>query len=156
MLNAGVKIAKAKRVDCKEDEKELLQISKENAIMLNVKKKGIETLYLAVKIEDIVSNEDAYADIYEAEDRYDFSAYGSEPLVTLEDIASEEKRAKSMEEGLSNPMTRRSALEAQLSAILAKDRYHETKVYDLGYKLNEARIQRRVHDYIKDIANKKK
>ncbi len=96
----------------------------------------------------------AYADVYETEDIYDFSGYESEPLVTMDDILAEEKRAKDMEVGLDNPMTRRSALEAQLSAVLTRDRYDETKVHELGYQLNEARIQRRVHDYIKDITHK--
>ena len=50
-------------------------------------------------------------------------------------------------------MFRRSALEAQLSAILAQNRKHERRIRELGYGLNEARVQRRVYDYIKQFKN---
>ena len=52
--------------------------------------------------------------------------------------------------GPDNPMTARTALEAQLSAILTQNRLNEIETKDPGYKLNEARVQRRVFDYINE------
>ncbi len=80
----------------------------------------------------------------------DFSSYKYCPSVTEEDLRSEKLRAENMKGGLDNPMTARTALEAQLSAILTQNRIDEIETKNLGYKLNEARVQRRVFDYIKE------
>jgi mannosylglycerate hydrolase len=80
----------------------------------------------------------------------DFSNYKYSPSVTEEGLGNEKLRAEKMKGGLDNPMTARTALEAQLSAILTQNRINEIETKDLGYKLNEARVQRRVFDYIKE------
>lgn len=82
--------------------------------------------------------------IREVFDDYEYVSY-----VTLEEIESERVRAEKLKEKIDNPMWRRTALEAQLSTILAQHRYNEREIVDLGYGLNEARVQRRVYDYIK-------
>lgn len=51
---------------------------------------------------------------------------------------------------------RRSALEAELSVILARSRFEEEKITRLGYQLNDARVTRRLHDYIAAYAAKEK
>jgi len=80
----------------------------------------------------------------------DFSNYKYGPSVTEDDLRAENLRADKLEVGLDDPMTRRTALEAQLSAVLTQNRLNEIETKDLGYKLNEARVQRRVFDYIKE------
>lgn len=78
-----------------------------------------------------------------------FDDYEYAPYVTEDEIQSEIERAEKLKEKADHPMWRRTALEAQLSAILARNRYHEKEIKKLGYGLNEARVQRRVYDYIK-------
>ncbi len=79
----------------------------------------------------------------------DYSGYEMAEYVTEEEISSELARAKEMEDLVGTPDMGRTALEAQLSAILTRMRKDETKIKDLGYKLNHARVVRRVWDYIK-------
>ncbi len=78
----------------------------------------------------------------------DFSQFPYTDYVTLQDIEDEGRRADSMRDKLDDPLYRRTALEAQLSEILTKNRKHEESIRALGYQLNEARVQRRIHDYI--------
>lgn len=79
----------------------------------------------------------------------DFSDYPYADYVTDEDIEQESRRAESLLPGIEKPMHRRTALEAQLSAILTRERKDEQTIRELGYQLNEARVQRRIHDYIR-------
>ncbi len=79
----------------------------------------------------------------------DYSDYRLSEYVTDQDILDEVTRAKSMEHLVETPDMGRTALEAQLSAILTRIRQDEIKIRDLGYKLNHARVVRRVWDYIK-------
>lgn len=145
-------IRNAYRTNFLEQQKQASTLSvHNNTFELKVGKKAIETIYIQVTVDTIDMNQEAYVDIYENEEPYDFSNYAYVPRVTEEDIASELKRADKLKDGLHNPMLRRTALEAKLSAILTSDRYHETQIHKLGYQLNEARVSRRVHDYIKDI-----
>jgi alpha-mannosidase len=153
-LNCCYPIKSAKRVNFLENEKELLDIV-QNQVVLNVGSKVIETIYIELEVSKTSLNQDVYADIYDVTATTDFGDYASMPLVTEEDIQREEERAKSWLPKIELPLYRRTALEAQLSTVLTKDRYHESKVYELGYELNEARVKRRVHDYIQDILNKK-
>ncbi len=81
-------------------------------------------------------------------DEYEYASYVSE-----EEIQSELARAEALKDKADHPMWRRTALEAQLSAILARNRSNEKKITELGYGLNEARVQRRVYDYIKQFKN---
>lgn len=46
-------------------------------------------------------------------------------------------------------MLRRTALEAQLSSILTKQKHFETKIRELGYQQNDSRVLKRVYDYLK-------
>ena len=69
--------------------------------------------------------------------------------VSVKDYEDELARAKELLPLVDTPDMGRTALEAQLSAVLTKARIDEVKVRDLGYKLNNARVVRRVWDYIK-------
>ena len=82
-----------------------------------------------------------------------FGDYPYASYVTDEDIASELARAEELKARADHPLWRRTALEAQLSAILTRNRSDEQKISELGYGLNEARVQRRVYDYIKQYKN---
>lgn len=148
----GVKGLGAKTTNFLEEEKAPLTIENKT-ISMTVGSKSIETIYIETEIE-LVARTSGFAEVYEDQEPLDLTAYPYQPLVTLEDIESEEARAEKLKPGLNEDLYRRTALEAQLSAILARDRYHEMQVYDLGYGLNEARVKRRVYDYIKDITAK--
>ena len=124
--------------------------AKATSFTVEVGAKAIETYYFEMEAEIIEPSELSFADLFSEEEPVDFSKYDYLPLVTMEEVLSEEARAEKLKVGLGDPMLRRTALEAQLSAVLTRDRYNETLVYDLGYQLNEARVSRRVHDYIKD------
>ena len=151
-ITTGFDIKGAKRVNFLEEDKEPVGFAK-NSLSIDVGSKAIETIYLLAVPKSVAVNS-ADAEIYESNEPVNLEAYAYEPLVTLEDIAAEEARAEALKPGLGEDLYRRTALEAQLSAILARDRYHESQVYDLGYGLNEARVKRRVYDYIKDITAK--
>ncbi len=80
--------------------------------------------------------------------RENFSAYPYTDYVTVEDIENEKNRAVELEARMDDPMWRRTALEAQLSVILARHRKDDQEIRSLGYQLNEARVHRRIHDYL--------
>lgn len=94
---------------------------------------------------DVILEYDRSKENFEA---FDYASYVSE-----EEIASEIARAEKLKDKAHHPMWRRTALEAQLSAILARNRLNEKETEKLGYGLNEARVQRRVYDYIKMFKN---
>jgi len=148
-LKSFFKIQKACLTNLLEREKEELTV-KGDIISFKVDPKKIITM----KID--IDRMNYYSSICSAEmledDRINenFSNYEYCSSVTEEDLVSEKLRAEKMEGGLDNPMTARTALEAQLSAILTQNCINEIKTKDLGYKLNEARVQRRVFDYIKE------
>jgi alpha-mannosidase/mannosylglycerate hydrolase len=48
---------------------------------------------------------------------------------------------------------RRTVLEGKLSIMLTEKKFIENEIRDLGYKLNDARVLRRVYDYIKHYKN---
>ena len=147
-------ISKAKRVNFLENEKETLAIDN-NSFNLEVKPKKIETISIKLSsMPNIInSNKKQPCFRYENENIYDLEEYNSMDSVTKEDVINEEKRAVSLEDGLNAAITRRTSLEAQLSAILTQNRFNEAKTFKLGYQLNEARVKRRICDYVKDSKN---
>lgn len=149
-LKLPYKICSIIRVNFLEEEKETMK-AEDYVCTFKVDGKMIETLYIDLNGSFIHCNTKAYVDVVKEEEPYDFCNYLSEPLVTVKDVESEEERAEILKDGLDNPLYRRTALEAQLSAILTRDRFHEIRVHELGYLLNEARVKRRVHDYINDM-----
>ena len=148
-LESFFRIERAYFTDLLEREKEELSVEGK-VVPFEVTPKKIITIKIDVDRMDF-SPSLCMAEILE-DDRVneDFNSYKYSPLVTEEDLSSEKYRAEKLEAGLDDPMTRRTALEAQLSAILTQNRLNETETKDLGYKLNEARVQRRVFDYIKE------
>lgn len=121
----------------------------ENSVSFELEPKKIFTLKLQIVREQNIVSDDCEL-IYEYDrkrelfDDFEYASY-----VTKEEIQSELDRAEALKEKSHHPMWRRTALEAQLSAILAQHRFNEKKITELGYGLNEARVQRRVYDYIK-------
>jgi hypothetical protein len=86
----------------------------------------------------------------------DFSEYESVPPLTEEDILSEEKRAMLIksENKQDDPMMRRKALEADLSAMLLRKKFTKGDMRKLGYLINDARVKARVYNYIHKYLNK--
>ncbi len=83
------------------------------------------------------------------EKREDYSNYEIAKYVSKEDIENENLRAMGIAHLVDTPDMGRTALEAQLSAVLTNIRKEEEQIKELGYKLNSARVNRRVWDYIK-------
>ncbi|RKX82038.1 MAG: hypothetical protein DRP58_10915, partial [Spirochaetes bacterium] len=148
-IESFFRMQRAFLTDLLERRKEELVVE-ENIIFFTVAPKKIITMKIDIDRMDFFFSL-SRADILEV-DRVneDFSNYKYSPSVTSEDLVSEKLRAENMKGDIDNPMTRRTALEAQLSAILTQNRLNEIETKDLGYKLNEARVQRRVFDYIKE------
>jgi len=78
----------------------------------------------------------------------DFSAYVSVPVVTEAELHGELGRAALLANRMDDVMYRRPALESRISAILAQSRFGEKDIRSLGLSLNDARVSRRLHDYI--------
>jgi len=148
-----------KKTDFLENEKETFVVNG-NSVTFEVAKKEIVTLVVDIDKSTLIADEslvdkNSISDIYDESEAFNFKGYESVALVTQEDIDRETKRAESLLDGLNDPLYRRTALEAQLSATLTQDRFDELKTYDLGWGLNEARVKRRVFDYIQDILKNK-
>jgi len=147
-VNSVFELLQAKKVNLLEQEQEEIIIDN-GQIILDVESKKIITIYLKLKKISLKQSHKFYAEVVECEKLVDFSDYEAVELVTDEEIKSEIERAEELKSGLNNPMIRRSALEAQLSAILAQHRKDEVTIREMGYQLNEARVNRRVYDYVK-------
>jgi alpha-mannosidase len=122
-------------------------------ITFNIAAKSIETLKVEVKRDEVPKPLSVDVECWLVDDKevLNLDSYERYPLITKEEVASEIARGKEMEGGLNNVLTRRTSLEATLSGILAGDRYNEVRTRELGFELNEARVKRRVHDYIQDL-----
>lgn len=153
-LQSALPILDAKWVNLLENEKETVQRLNQHNILLEIEPKKIFTLSLTVEREELKKNNLAYIDIIENQTVEDFSKYESVPLVTEAEIHSEKIRAQQLLEELDQPMMRRTALEAQLSTILARKKKFEQDIRELGYQLVDARVLRRVYDYIKTYQDK--
>ncbi len=124
-----------------------------NQVTFNVAGKRIFTTRLSIERMNYQFNDDCDV-MFEYDRRKErFENFEYAPYVTEEEIQSETERAEKLKEKAHHPMWRRTALEAQLSAILARNRFNEKEIEKLGYGLNEARVQRRVYDYIKMFKN---
>lgn len=146
-LNSKFTIISASFTNLLEDLKDQISVV-DNSLNMHIDGKKIFTISLDIKREKhtIIS-----APVILERDRIreNFSDYEYTSYVSLEEIESERLRAEELKVKIDNPMWTRTALEAQLSTILTQHRYDEKKIVDLGYGLNEARVQRRVYDYIK-------
>ncbi len=151
-ISLNREIESATEVNLLEEEAESVEFDG-NTITLNVGAKSIETFKIALKRDDISQSASDDAECWLVDDRevLNLDSYERYPLITEEEVASEVARGKEMESGLNDVLTRRTSLEAILSGILAGDRYNERRTHELGYELNEARVKRRVHDYIQDL-----
>jgi mannosylglycerate hydrolase len=141
-------IRNARYVNLLEEAKAEIEIDDDHHLSIEIEPKKIFSLRLEVdrkllKVKSLVP-----VDIVDHRTVEDFSQFEPVPLVTEAEINSEETRAEQLKAELNNPMMRRTALEAQLSAILAKSKHSEGQIRELGYLLNEARVLRRVYDYI--------
>lgn len=146
-LKAGWHVRKAGYVNLIEENITELTVD-QNRIVFNVEPKEIFSIKLAVEKEPVRGFE--ASDAMLEDDNYceDFSSFPYAFYVSDDDIESEEKRADVLRQRIEEPMWRRTALEAQLSVILSKHRQDEVAIRNLGYQLNEARVQRRIHDYL--------
>ena len=133
-------------------EEPVVQLLPENkSVEMSVGGKRIFTIRINIE-RDSQSFADDCELIYEYNrKRENFDAYPYASYVSEEEIQSELARAEGLKAKADHPMWRRTALEAQLSAILARHRSNERRITELGYGLNEARVQRRVYDYIKNF-----
>ncbi len=147
-FTSSFKIKSAHTTNLLEESKDMVKLQ-DNIINLKVAPKKIFTLSIEIDRSSL-NVSDSVDLIFEREDfRENFADFEYASYVTLDEIESERLRAEKLKEKIENPMWTRTALEAQLSTILAQHRYNEKRIVELGYGLNEARVQRRVFDYIK-------
>ncbi len=153
-LESFFNIKKVSLANLLENTKDVLSVEN-NTVSLKVDPKKIITLRIDIEREKFYLP--VYSDITRIKDevKEDFSEYTCVPSVTEEDIRDEKLRAEELLKDIDNPMITRTALEAQLSAILTRNRLNEIKTKELGYKLNEARVHRRIFDYIKSYSEEK-
>ncbi len=153
-VSADLKVKKAELVNLLESTTSILQ-PRNQQIEFEVKSKQIFTLKLTIE-RQAPSNfhkPDVLMEIGEYVE--DFSSFPYADYVTDVDIDNEKARAETLLQKIDDPLHRRTALEAQLSLILAKHRQDEKTIRSLGYQLNEARVQRRIHDYLSTTMTKK-
>ena len=124
-----------------------------NGVKLVVNPKEIFTLKLLINRKSCLINDDSHVIIEQNIRKENFDAFEYAEYVSEQDVVSELERAEALKEKADHPLWRRTALEAQLSAILSRHRRNERKITELGYGLNEARVQRRVFDYISKFKN---
>ena len=147
-INCFLEIRNACLTNLLEEKKKAVK-STGKSVQFSLGAKKIFTVKLDIRREDYPLN-DNYDVVFERENiKENFDVYEYAPDVSLEEIQSERERAEALKEKMNHPMWRRTALEAQLSVILTQRRYNEKRITELGYELNEARVQRRVYDYIK-------
>lgn len=150
-------LQKVESVNFMEEVKEELDSNNSKLVLLVAGKKIITLLVELSKSADLEINPEAKTDLYETiVKRNIFPEYEMMPLVTKEDVTSETKRHASIEERKDDPLWRRTVLEAKLSYILTQKRLDEMNTRRIGLKLNEARVTRRVHDYIQDVLKQNK
>lgn len=113
-----------------------------------VKSKEIKTLKLYFKTKQLEEKQTPVT-VIDFNQTDQFTSYESVEYILEEELKSEIERANKLEDYVNTPDMGRTALEAQLSAILTRMRMDEKTIKDLGYKLNHARVVRRVWDYIK-------
>nr|WP_320118639.1 glycoside hydrolase family 38 C-terminal domain-containing protein [uncultured Marinifilum sp.] len=149
-ISSAFKVGKAAFTNLLEEETELLRMVNDGAeFKLDAKK--IFSLKLDLIRENYQPNDDCEL-VYEYNRKKEsFEGFEYASYVSEEEIQSELARAEALKDKADHPMWRRTALEAQLSAILARHRSNEERITELGYGLNEARVQRRVYDYIKQF-----
>lgn len=147
VLKTAYQLKKASLTDLMENERSPVDIEN-GKVSLSINSKEIFTLRLDVEREKNLNIDSREIILEHSELREDFTAYPYTDYVTDEDISSEEKRANDLKPKIDDPMWRRTALEAQLSVILSKHRKDEVNIRELGFGLNEARVQRRIHDYL--------
>ncbi|NOU60368.1 alpha-mannosidase [Marinifilum caeruleilacunae] len=149
-VSSAFKVEKAALTNLLEEEMEAVKLVNDGA-EFKLDGKKIFTLKLNLVRENYKPSDECEL-VYEYDrKKEDFEAYEYASYVSLGEIESELERAEGLKEKSHHPMWRRTALEAQLSAILAQHRYNEKRITELGYGLNEARVQRRVYDYIKQF-----
>ncbi len=143
------RILRAYRTNLMENIQEELPVTN-GTITLKAEPKKIITLKLEIERKSLRIPEYTRITRTDSHPREDFSSYSSVKPVTEEDLDRENSRYKKLSEKMNDPMITRTALEARLSAILTQNRLNEAETKELGYKLNEARVHRRILDYIKD------
>lgn len=153
-LNSNFYIKKAYNCNLLEEDTQELNIANQS-IQLVVEAKKIFTVKLNIHRLEFIPTDDCDLIYEQHRTKESFENYEYASYVSEEEIQSEAKRAEKLKEKIDDPMWRRTALEAQLSTILAQHRKDERKITELGYGLNEARVQRRVYDYIKKFKDPK-
>ncbi len=146
-IGSSFGIEKASLSNLLEEVQESLKIQ-ENRVEFELSGKRIFSLKLVIERLNLDIHDECELIYEQNRQRETFEDFEYAPYVKKEDIEAELERAEGLKPKSNHPMWRRTALEAQLSAILTQHRFNERKITELGYGLNEARVQRRVYDYI--------
>jgi len=141
-------VKRAFYADLLEEAQEEALLTDGHKVRLRLQAKQIITLRLEIEKLQLKSNVKYPCEILDVHAPEELDGYEAVPPVTQEDVDRETARAAEMKAGMNDPMLRRSALEAVLSSILSEKKLADCEIRELGYKLNDARVQRRVYDYI--------
>lgn len=150
VISSAFEIQKAHLTNLLEEDDKQVEITN-NEVTFSVGSKQIFSLKLQIvrQSHTMSDNIDFTYELSRQKELFNDFEYAS--YVSEEEIQSELARAEALKPKSDHPLFRRTALEAQLSAILSRHRSNERKIRELGYDLNEARVQRRVYDYIKQF-----
>lgn len=155
-INSRFTVKEAYYTNLLEEIEGVVKKNNDHLVEIVVNPGQIATIRLEIQREKMVYLPTYPVEIMEKKIREDFSEYESVPLVTKEDVLNEEKRAEvlKLESKPDNPMMRRTALEAALSARLTYKKFIENEIRKLGYQINDARVKARVYNYIYKYINK--
>jgi len=147
-LRTGVSCAAVHVCDLLERRESPIPVTDGRTISFRVGAKKISTLELQLERANLPAAALVPAEPVDTAVKEDFSAFASVPVVSEAEMHVEKARAALLAGRMDDVMFRRPALEAKISAILAEARYGETDMRALGLALNDARVKRRLHDYI--------
>lgn len=147
-LVTGVKCTGAWLCDLLERRENAVDVKDWRTVSFALGAKKILTLELQLERTAVPSANTVPAVSVDTTVKEDFSTFEAVPLVSEAEMHVEKARAALLAGRMDDVMFRRPALEAKISAILAEARYGEKDMRTLGLALNDARVKRRLHDYI--------
>lgn len=148
LLKFGRPLEAAWRCNLLEQRQERLSESQSQFLRFELGAKAIQTLELQLAPRATAFEAITPAVLLDEDNYENFSAWNSVPEVSEAEMYSELARAALLSNRIDDIMYRRSALEARISAILTRSRYEQQDLRRLGLELNDARVKRRLHDYI--------
>lgn len=148
VLRCGLPLSAAWRCDLLEHHLKNLPVGEGDKLCVDLSAKEIVTLDLDFGKREIPCGTLVQAEPVDETEEENFSAYPAVPAVSKAELYGELRQAALLAGRVGDAGCRRAALEAKLSAILMRSRFSEQEIRSLGLELNNARVQKRLQDYI--------